>query len=768
MTILWSVPKRFLSGTGAFLSFRQKHRRRTETKKEFEEVTEMTKNLELKENRLSEITGDYKAAEFCEYYNITAQREMRADICSKKEGFLHVTLLERNTEEFEEVRVLLAGVKNEEVYLPEMKIDEDHRGFEVDIRFLMDALENSRNKSTRILLETMENGDYRRYNLMNDKTVSQNKEISKGLISWIEMQRCTEIVHFMNEDGEEVPYMIAIYMDQKGRWFLSLGTEARAEAMSRVCDLQSYSIKKEKITLNLKMETDGNGYEMDSVLLIFRSKLKEEREEHRFEILKNRQKGKYSYIKASIDLAGINLKSLYWDACVRYVKKSTGDSFNCFISMSKPLRYFTAFMYVGKHRAKEGFFLYPYNTSSKKLAFQYREEGEFDRAAFRIKEIVAMSLYYLFLPYWKSKRIQLVYEKFCMMAQDNGYYFFKHCMENDEEERLKSHIYYVITKDSADRSKLEPYMDHVIDFMSLRHMIYMQAANLLVSTDTRSQLYAMRQRGSILKRALRKKPLVFLQHGVTALKRVDFFYGKGKAGSCDLFVVTSDFEKQIVKENFGYEEDEIVNSGFARWDVLEDKSQGLREILIMPTWRSWLENATPEEFKESDYFRNYMELLNSSRFHNFLKNNDLKANFYLHSKFREFMQDFSVESERIRLIAFGEEPANELMMHCKMLVTDYSSVCWDVFYLDKPVVFFQFDRDKYEEAHGSYLDMSKDLFGDCAQDVDGLLGYMEKCVEDDFRIQPKYEKMRNNFYKYFDNQNSRRICDAIVKKWPGK
>ena len=64
--------------------------------------------------------------------------------------------------------------------------------------------------------------------------------------------------------------------------------------------------------------------------------------------------------------------------------------------------------------------------------------------------------------------------------------------------------------------------------------------------------------------------------------------------------------------------------------------------------------------------------------------------------------------------------------------------------------------------------MSKDLFGDCAQDVDGLLGYMEKCVEDNFRIQPKYEKMRNNFYKYFDDQNSRRICDAIVEKWKRK
>jgi CDP-glycerol glycerophosphotransferase (TagB/SpsB family) len=98
-------------------------------------------------------------------------------------------------------------------------------------------------------------------------------------------------------------------------------------------------------------------------------------------------------------------------------------------------------------------------------------------------------------------------------------------------------------------------------------------------------------------------------------------------------------------------------------------------------------------------------------------------------------------------------------------VTDYSSVCWDVFYLDKPVVFFQFDRDKYEEAHGSYLDMSKDLFGDCADNVDDLLDELSGCIRDDFKVKPEYEKMRQNFYKYVDDQNSRRICDAIVKKW---
>lgn len=131
------------------------------------------------------------------------------------------------------------------------------------------------------------------------------------------------------------------------------------------------------------------------------------------------------------------------------------------------------------------------------------------------------------------------------------------------------------------------------------HMCYILAAELLVSTDARSHIYAQRSRHSIFTRYTKKLPFVFLQNGVTALKRVDFFYGKGKPGSCDLFVVTSEKEKQIVIDNFDYEPDEVINTGFARWDVLKDKSQNSHDILVMPTWRSWLEGASDREFEES-------------------------------------------------------------------------------------------------------------------------------------------------------------------------
>ena len=78
--------------------------------------------------------------------------------------------------------------------------------------------------------------------------------------------------------------------------------------------------------------------------------------------------------------------------------------------------------------------------------------------------------------------------------------------------------------------------------------------------------------------------------------------------------------------------------------------------------------------------------------------------FYLHAKFQEYSDNFKAVSDRIHLISFGEVAVNEMPMRCRMLITDYSSVCWDVLYQDKPTLFYQFDLDKYNEAHGSYID----------------------------------------------------------------
>ena len=67
----------------------------------------------------------------------------------------------------------------------------------------------------------------------------------------------------------------------------------------------------------------------------------------------------------------------------------------------------------------------------------------------------------------------------------------------------------------------------------------------------------------------------------------------------------------------------------------------------MPTWRNWLDSVPDEDFEQSDYFRNYMELLNSRRFMYILEKYDLQVNFYLHAKFQEYADTFRTKGSRI-------------------------------------------------------------------------------------------------------------------------
>ena len=221
----------------------------------------------------------------------------------------------------------------------------------------------------------------------------------------------------------------------------------------------------------------------------------------------------------------------------------------------------------------------------------------------------------------------------------------------------------------------------------------------------------------------------------------------------------------MVRE-FGYAPGNVPITGFARWDVLEDKSTPDDPfILMMPTWRSWLEEVDNDTFLQSDYYKNYSALLTDPALDEMLRRNHTRLVFYLHPKFAGYMDNFKDKiSSRVTCIPFGQQPLNELMMRCKLLVTDYSSVCWDVLYQNKPVVYYQFDYDLYNQVHGSYLDMTTQLPGDRFTQVEDLVPCLDSYAAAGFEMKPKYRKMAKQYFRYRDNHNSRRIYRFLKSK----
>lgn len=410
----------------------------------------------------------------------------------------------------------------------------------------------------------------------------------------------------------------------------------------------------------------------------------------------------------------------------------------------------------------DDYIIYPYRAAGGALSLMYRAKTEYDTLKFTIKEIMACGLYFVFKNRLINKNIWLAYEKFSNAAQDNGYYFYKHCMKAHPNRKL----YFVIDKRSPDMKNLKGLEKKLINFMSVKHLLYLLAATMLLSSESKVHCYAFGVLEGKFSASLKQKRHIFLQHGVTAMKRVDYVFQKGKKNGVDLFVVCSDFEKKIIMDEFKYNEDEVIITGFSRWDVLENDPQEKRLILLMPTWRTWLDGLTSEEFTKTEYFQNYMKMINSPYLENYLKENNLEMNYYVHPKFKMYVGEFATDKENIRLIQYGDTPLNKLIMKSSMLITDYSSVAFDAFYMKKPVLFYHFDVDEYNLNQGSYIDFDTELFGDRAFTNEELIALIEAYAENDFVEKPVYGEMRKKYFKYVDKNNSERIYSEIEKrKW---
>lgn len=696
--------------------------------------------------------GTEKSFSVSETLNIS---KIQVEVISVLENKMRFRLLEKKLSDYEGIRFHLWQHKNGKkvFYQNVWPVENSDSEFEIDMTKIVSYIEEDRNITLRGMLEVCENGSLQLYRMSHQALISKlDKKLPKG-----NLEMYDPVAKIEMKDGIHIAVP---YYSKETDFNVYLCREA--DIMNRMigCQLTKLKIRGGKAKLQFIIENTEK-YKISRIEFVYRNKRESDADQYDMPFTKV-EDGKYIRVSTELDLQNVEWKMMYWDFFVWF--EMDGKEYKRGISASKAwLRKFQLLFVNPTYTVGENI-AYPYLTLGTKIAFQFRKRGEYDGIGFKFKERVAFVLYMLRKRGLAKRNIYLVYEKFCVMAQDNGYYFFKYCMENNAEKDLNGEIYYIIDKDSPDREKLAAYEDHLIDFMSFKHIIYLLAAKLLISTDTRNHSYAWRKRGSILMGKINRKKIVFLQHGVTAFKRVDFLYGKGRTGDCNAFVVTSDYEREIVEQHFDYPPEEIAVTGFARWDVLEDKSEGKREILLMPTWRNWLEEVDDETFKKSDYYVNYMNFLNSERLSEILDQYDLTLNFYIHPKFRDYIKDFKIKAaDRINLIPFGTVPLNELMMTCKMLITDYSSVAWDVYYQSKPVLFYHFDLDDYNETHGSYMDIRNDIFGDRVEHEEDLIELIDQYAETGFQLKPEFREKINYYFKYIDNDNSKRICDHITK-----
>lgn len=338
----------------------------------------------------------------------------------------------------------------------------------------------------------------------------------------------------------------------------------------------------------------------------------------------------------------------------------------------------------------------------------------------KYKSFFVLYLYRIIGWYLIKKEIWLMGER-QDTAQDNTYHLFKYIKENSNKINIK----YVISKDSDDLEGIKKYGD-IVWFNSIAHSLYLLTCKFTINSYAERPNMYTKEYIDIIKYypEYKNNKKVFLQHGVIGVSRVNHVLHKNKV-DYDLFVVSSEFEKQHLLKEFGYEDNEVIVTGLARWDNLHNNASK-NKILLMPTWRSWIKSE--EELLESEYFNKYIELIKDKKMHNILKENGYELTFYPHYQIQKLIEKMNINVPNyIKFVKQGENKVQDLINENYLLITDYSSVSYDFAYCNKPVIFYQFDHDDFFSKHYNKgpVKYKEDLFGIKCEEMTDILAILK-------------------------------------------
>lgn len=249
---------------------------------------------------------------------------------------------------------------------------------------------------------------------------------------------------------------------------------------------------------------------------------------------------------------------------------------------------------------------------------------------------------------------------------------------------------------------------------------------------------------------------VNLNHGQEGLKKLSKDYYKIK--TADLLCAVSEFEQDIKINECGAESSNVVVTGQPRYDKVNlalDITEG--DILLFFTWREGMQNMSSQEFSKTDYIVNIISIINSCKISETLAKYDKK----LYIKLHHMLPKVELPFEDDRIIIVGDNlNLTKIINASSLLITDYSSVCWDFIYNDRPVIFYPFDYDVYSKNPGLYLNMKSDS----TLNSIGSITQLERSLESTLgEMNSGSQSLRKGckYFKYRDTNNCLRIYEKI-------
>lgn len=230
-------------------------------------------------------------------------------------------------------------------------------------------------------------------------------------------------------------------------------------------------------------------------------------------------------------------------------------------------------------------------------------------------------------------------------------------------------------------------------------------------------------------------------------------------------IVSAEAIRGCYAEGYGITEDKVIATGIPRTDVFYDeewkrevRAEFLRShpeigdrkiIFLAPTYRGtkvpeadYDMSRVPVERLRERYGDEYVLV---TKMHPAAYNNMLLSGRRLGDD-SGFWIDVS-----------GVRDVNDILPAADILITDYSSIIFDWLLLDRPVIYYVYDRDEYAGDRGMYFPFGEYVYGAVCMDEDELIeavGRADMCTE-------KRDAFRRKFMSACDGHATDRVAGLI-------
>lgn len=347
-------------------------------------------------------------------------------------------------------------------------------------------------------------------------------------------------------------------------------------------------------------------------------------------------------------------------------------------------------------------------------------------------------------------------------ARDNGYWIFKYIRKYHPEQDC----IYAINYGSPDIKKVSD-IGKTVKYGSLMHWILYLTATKKISSqkagNPNAAIFYFLEVYGIL-----NDNRIFLQHGVIKDDLKWLHYDVTKVGR---FICGAYPEFKYVNENYGYPEGSVRYTGLCRFDGLHDFKSDKKLILIMPTWREWIADEDERlekyegtrNFQETNYFISWKNFILSPRIKEMSEKYDVQFLFFPHRNMQKYLGYFPKSNKYVEVAGADKYDVQQIMRIASMMITDYSSVFFDMIYMKKPITFYQFDYEMFRSGQygEGYFKYNDNPFGISCRNEKAVFDEIERIVNNNFEVTEEYLEAHKNYFRLYDTDNCKRVYDVI-------